>query len=373
MNKHIKYIIENNYQGFNPAVISDNDSPKKKMPQKDINQALYIETPTTHLRLHSLIYELLNQGITDLNCIDTSEITDFSFLFSNRTPHIEEIDISRWNVSNGKTFLHMCKNADKFNCDLSQWDVSNAENMQGMFQGCKSFTSDLSQWDVRKCTTFNNMFYLCESFESDLSQWKVDACENFAFMFCGATKFNSDLSNWHVDNGGIFKSMFNGCYYFNSDLSNWHVDRASDLSHMFSMCYDFNSDLKDWHVDICQNFDYMFYKCNHFNSDISSWNVSEGTSFKHMFEDCFIFNQDLSKWNVTISATDLSSMFKNCKTLTCDLSGFKQGTYHLFQMDNMFDGCDNLIRLGKIPTWYKQSVGYKYNNTKNNRSNYYKR
>lgn len=39
----------------------------------------------------------------------------------------------------------------------------------------------------------------------------------------------------------------------------------------------------------------------------------------------------------------------------------------------MFVGCDNLIRLGRIPKWYKQSQGYKYANSKNNRSNFYKR
>ena len=31
MNKHIKYIIENNYQAFNPANIED-DKPKNKLP-----------------------------------------------------------------------------------------------------------------------------------------------------------------------------------------------------------------------------------------------------------------------------------------------------------------------------------------------------
>ena len=31
MNKHIKYIIEKNYQAFNPAAIEDN-MPKKKLP-----------------------------------------------------------------------------------------------------------------------------------------------------------------------------------------------------------------------------------------------------------------------------------------------------------------------------------------------------
>ena len=117
----------------------------------------------------------------------------------------------------------------------------------------------------------------------------------------------------------------------------------------------------------------MFYKCNKFNSNISSWNVSEGTNFEHMFEDCFSFNQNIGGWKISTAASDFSGMFKNCRSMTYDVSGFKQHGAHFFQMDNMFDGCDNLIRLGKIPEWYKKSFHYRYVNSKNNRANFYKR
>ena len=73
----------------------------------------------------------------------------------------------------------------------------------------------------------------------------------------------------------------------------------------------------------------------------------------------------LAATSMSFAATNMSAMFKNCKSLTYDLSDFKKGLNHYFQMDNMFDGCDNLVRLGKIPAWYHKSFGYK--KYKNNR------
>ena len=60
----------------------------------------------------------------DLNDIDTSKITDMSYLF-DRTD---------------------------FNGDISKWDVSNVTNMYSMFYGCESFNQDISDWDVSNVT-----------------------------------------------------------------------------------------------------------------------------------------------------------------------------------------------------------------------------
>ena len=54
---------------------------KKKLDKPIDSEDHYEYTPNTKEELIENIEELLNKGETDLNCIDTSAITDMSHLF----------------------------------------------------------------------------------------------------------------------------------------------------------------------------------------------------------------------------------------------------------------------------------------------------
>ena len=116
---------------------------KKKLDKPIDSEDHYVYYPETKQELIDNVKELFNKGETNLNCIDTSKITDMSRSFES----YENInfDISRWNVSNVTNMRCMFISSYYFNCDLSSWDVSKVENMSNMFNNCGAFNCDLSK------------------------------------------------------------------------------------------------------------------------------------------------------------------------------------------------------------------------------------
>ena len=112
------------------------------------NETMNKVTPKIKVELREIIEkELERQGCdADLNFIDTSQITDMSYLFKDML--IGHIKIDKWDVSNVTNMKEMFCRAYYFNCDLSRWDVSKVANMYSMFAFAYNFTSDLSGWNV---------------------------------------------------------------------------------------------------------------------------------------------------------------------------------------------------------------------------------
>ena len=130
---------------------------------KDIGNRHYNYHPKTKDELKELIDKLINERgkDTDLNDIDTSEITDMSYMFYRS---IFNGDISKWDVSNVKDMSRMFQYSEFTgeNGDISNWDVSKVENMGYMFWD-SSFTGkngDISNWDVKKVKTMGGIFNL---------------------------------------------------------------------------------------------------------------------------------------------------------------------------------------------------------------------
>ena len=134
--------------------------------KKDTKIRTYNYYPKDKNELKSLIKKLLEERgeNANLNDIDTSQITDMSWLFCGLDPH--NINISEWDVSNVKKMNNMFDGCKNFNCDLSNWDVSNVEHIEFMFWRCYKFNSDLSNWDVSNVENMENMFIDCTSLKN---------------------------------------------------------------------------------------------------------------------------------------------------------------------------------------------------------------
>ena len=183
----------------------------KKKLDKPIDSE-YKYHPQTKEELIENIKELLYKKENDLNCIDTSNITDMSFLFLNINVIIDNIDVSNWDVSNVINMEGLFNNCKKFNCDLSKWDVSNVKDMSYMFYNCGNFDCDLSNWDVSNVTNMYTMFEGCSKFKGKgLENWDVSKVESISYMFFDCINFDCDLSNWNVNNVKNMKRMFYNC------------------------------------------------------------------------------------------------------------------------------------------------------------------
>ena len=187
---------------------------KKKLDKPIDSEDHYDYFPETKKELIKNIVEVFNSGKTNLNCIDTSKITDMSNLFdsSNYNKSLDNIDISKWNVSNVKYMQFMFDGYENFNCDLSNWDVSKVENMKGIFSWCIKFNCDLSKWDVSNVTNMDFMFDNCKNFDCNLSNWDVHNVISMKYMFANCVNFKAEsIEKWNINKVINMDFMFDNC------------------------------------------------------------------------------------------------------------------------------------------------------------------
>ena len=186
-------------QHINEKLVLNSNSKIRKQQE-------YIYHPKTKEELVEIIKaEVEKKGWKcSLNHIDTSKITDMSYLFSsNRFYYGYNLgkfngDISRWNVSNVKDMRCMFLGAESFNQPIGDWDVSNVKNMSCMFKCAESFNQPIGDWDVSKVTTMESMFDGAYLFNQPIGDWDISNVTDMRWMFYEAESFNQDLSSWQL-------------------------------------------------------------------------------------------------------------------------------------------------------------------------------
>ncbi|WP_259756266.1 mucin-binding protein [Lactococcus lactis] len=146
-------------------------------------------------------------SIIGLNYLNTSNVTDFSYMFSN----LDAVN----------------------SLDISGFDTHNGTNFSGMFQGMSSLTSlDVSNFDTSQNLDFSLMFHGMSSL-TDLKITGLNTSNgiNFYSMFSDDSNLISlDVSNFDTHNGTNFSGMFAGLHALTSlDLSSFDTQNAADM------------------------------------------------------------------------------------------------------------------------------------------------
>ena len=176
----------------------------------------------------------------DLSALDTSQVTDMSFMFSE-CRILTSLDVSKFNTSKVTDMSNMFSYCNRLiNLDLRNFDTSKVTNMSSMFAESGGLTSlDVSKFDTSKVKDMSSMFYSCSSLTSlDVSKFDTSQVTNMRSMFEHCSFLTElDVSKFDTSEVTNMRGMFYNCLNLtNLDLRSFDTSKVTDMDSMFDEC-----------------------------------------------------------------------------------------------------------------------------------------
>ena len=187
-----------------------------------------------------LFYGLSNITSLDLSNLDTSNVTNMTWMF-NGCESLIKIKGSENLVSSKVTTMERIFNycISLSSLETSNWNTSNVSIMTGIFNSCKSLTSlDLSSFDTSNVTNMSYMFTDCKSLTSlDLSSFDTSNVTNMSYMFTGCESLTEiiGLDNFDTSKVTAMNNMFHECNNLSSSITIMCAD-ITYFRNMFTNC-----------------------------------------------------------------------------------------------------------------------------------------
>ena len=193
--------------------------------------------PTT---THSWFSDMTGlQSIEGMNYLNTSEVTDMSFMFYGCLK-MTSFDLSHFNTTNVTNMNAMFSNCYKLaSLDLSSFNTSKVSYMSNMFLDCYNLSVlDLSSFNTSKVTDMSYMFYSMSPTILDLGSFDTSNVTNMEYMFYQCRASELDLSSFNTSKVTNMQEMFaKGIYLETIYVSNgWNTDAVEKSTNMFSDC-----------------------------------------------------------------------------------------------------------------------------------------
>ena len=177
--------------------------------------------------------------INGLDIVNTSSVTDMSWLFFN-CDSLYSLDVSSFdtgNVTNMSNMFNGCSGLTSL--DVSSFDTGNVTNMAGMFSGCHFSSLDLSGFETSHVTNMSSMFLNCGTLtDLNIAGFKTDRAINMSSMFYGCASLSSlNVSKFNTRNVTNMGNMFYDCAALSTlDLSSFNTSSVTDSHSMFGLC-----------------------------------------------------------------------------------------------------------------------------------------
>ncbi len=174
----------------------------------------------------------------DLHGFDTSEVTDFSYLFGSKV--LESVDLSPLNMEKAESLYWLFAGCESLKYVTLPFGTGNVKDMSGMFYRCRSLESvDLNRLDTSGVTDISGMFAGCSDLKQiDLGSFDTSNVENFSWLFqdCESLK-ELDLSRLSTGSAGLMIGIFAGCAALETlDISDFDTSSVTDMYSMFEGC-----------------------------------------------------------------------------------------------------------------------------------------
>ena len=176
-------------------------------------------------------YMFYNYNLGELPQIDTSNVTNMKYMFSNSKATI--LDLSNFDTSKVTNMGSMFSNSAATILDLSSFDTSNVTDMSYMFTNCKATTIDLSSFDTSNVTDMSYMFKNCKATTIDLSNFDASNVTNVYMMFADSQATTIDLSSFNASKATSTNSMFENSKVTTLDIRNFDFTNVKNYNNMF--------------------------------------------------------------------------------------------------------------------------------------------
>jgi uncharacterized repeat protein (TIGR02543 family) len=243
---------------------------------------------------------------------------------------------------------------------LAHLNTSNVTDMSFMFSGCENLSSiNLDGLNTQNVTNMRNMFYDCKSLTSiNLSPFVTGNVRDFSLMFKDCENLGSiDITGFNTEKGTEFYSMFENCKKLETVNVSQMRFNSSDVrvGEMFMGCSGLTSiNISMWAT--LKNFQNLFSGCSSLtNVTVGNLVVTETTEDIHgMFEGCSSLDDEAMANAIggftTTNVKSMANLFKGCTSLTVlDISHFNPGS--ITAMQHMFSDCPNLTTIKVEDSW----------------------
>ena len=308
------------------------------------------------------------QTITDLEYLNTANVTDMSYMFSgcNKLSSLDLTSFKTANVTDMNSMFLNCSAlttiyaSDKF--VTGQVNVS-----YDMFADCNNLIGAI-KYDESK--TDRNYANYENGYFSRPAYAEFDESTGTLTFKCGTSipegtymlNVGKSYPKWYAQRENIKKVVFDAslastratnCYAWFSGCKNLttiegieylNTEKVTDMCDMFYNCFDLTSlDVSNFDTQKVTDMSWMFDNCVSLTSlDVSNFNTQNVENMSFMFSWCEGLNSlDLSKFD-TQNVTNMSYMFWNSSALTTIYVSDKFVTDNVSYGSDMFTGCEKL-------------------------------